>query len=145
MLSAGELKKFKDMEIIFREDDEGKEMFLINSGKVKITKNLRGYMARIAILNEGDFFGEMALFEDAPRSATAMALENTEVLALDKEALLKLIQSDPNMALNMLKKMSERIRKIDEELTRLIVKGLLPKEEAQKISRYTLAGFHDGN
>ncbi len=144
MLKAkGETKSYRDLEVIFREGDTGKEMYIIKSGKVKITKKMRGLVANIAVLEPGDFFAEMALFEDSPRSATATAMGKVEVIAYDKNALAESIKEDPGIAFKMLEVMSKRIRKIDDEVTGLIIKGLLPKEEAEKIRRYTFAGTYD--
>lgn len=115
-------KKFKDGDIIFKEKSIGKEMYVILSGKVKITKEKSGKEATIAALEEGDFFGEMALFDNSPRSATAIALGDVSVLEIDQKNFLKKISKDPSLAFRMLKKMSQRIRETDERVLACITK-----------------------
>lgn len=123
--------------MIFREEDEAREMYVIKSGKVKITKKMYGIMVKIAELGAGDFFGEMALLDGTPRSATALAMGKVQLAAFDQSELINFIKGDPVMTLKMLKAMSQRLRKIDDELTKLVVKGRLPKEEVKKIGKYT--------
>lgn len=115
-------KKFKDGDIVFKEKSIGKEMYVILSGKVKITKEKSGKEATIAALEEGDFFGEMALFDNSPRSATAIALGDVSVLEIDQKNFLKKISKDPSLAFRMLKKMSQRIRETDERVLACITK-----------------------
>lgn len=115
-------KKFKDGDIVFKEKSIGKEMYVILSGKVKITKEKSGKEATIAALEEGDFFGEMALFDNSPRSATAIALGDVRVLEIDQKSFLKKISKDPSLAFRMLKKMSQRIRETDERVLACITK-----------------------
>lgn len=141
--AEGEKRTYRDLEVIFREGDSGNEMYFIKSGKVKITKKLQGVIAKIAVLEAGDFLGEMALWENHPRSATATAIGKVEAIAYEREALAQGIKEDPQVAFEMLAAMGQRLRKVDEEVTRLIAKGLLPKAEAEKIRRYTFAGTYD--
>jgi CRP-like cAMP-binding protein len=141
--AKGETRSYRDLDVIFREGDSGEEMFLIKSGKVKITKKTSGIVANIAVLEPGDFFAEMSLFDDKPRSATATALGRVELLAYDRDSLRETVQSDPTVALKMLETMSHRLRKIDAEVAALIAKGLLPREEAERIRRYTFSGTFD--
>lgn len=144
MLEEGGIPKtYRDLEVIFHEGDAGDEMYVIKKGKVKLTKKMQGIMTKVAVLEDGDFFGEMALFEDAPRSATAIALGKVQVVSYNKDALTQHIKNDPTIALKMLKAMSQRVRKMGDEATALTVKGLLPKEAADKIKRYTFAGTYD--
>lgn len=141
--TKGETKTYRDLDVIFREGDSGTEMYVIKSGKVQITKKMQGIVVKIAVLEPGDFFGEMALLENQPRAATTTALGKVEVSAYDKDALAEGIKGDQTLAFKLLEAMGQRVRRIDEEVTRLIAKGLLPKEEAQKIRRYTFAGTFD--
>ena len=115
-------KRFKDGDIIFKEKSIGKEMYVILSGKVKITKEMSGKATTIAALEERDFFGEMALFDNSPRSATAIALGDVNVLEIDQKNFLEKISGDPSLAFRMLKKMSQRIRETDERVLACITK-----------------------
>lgn len=133
------VRKYRDLEVIFREGDPGNEMYVIRSGRVKLTKKVQGIVANIATLGPAEFFAEMALFADQPRSATATADGKVELIVYDKGTLIDAVKADPAIALKMLEAISQRIRKIDEEVARLIVKGLLPADEAHRIRRYTFA------
>ena len=122
---------------IFREGDKGDAMFVIKTGRVRITKNLHGIMVKIADLGPGDHFGEMALIEGVPRSATAIADSQVEADVYDRKALKELVASDPEFAFTMLQEMSHRLRQIDERLTDLVAKGRLPRDEASKFGPNT--------
>lgn len=117
---SGELGKiYSDGEVIFKEGETGNVMFVIQSGKVKITKMTAAGEIDIATLNNGEIFGEMALFDRMPRSASAVALGNARVLSVDKKKLFSTISRDPTLMFKLLESMSQRIRKLDEELTKL--------------------------
>ena len=122
---------------IFREGDRGSEMYVIRSGHVKVTKNVHGIMVRIAELGRGDHFGEMALIDGTPRSATALAEDQVEVDVYDDAALKQLIAEDPEFALNMLRAMSTRLREVDDRVTELVARGRLPHADAAHLSEHT--------
>ncbi len=135
-------KTFRDLEVIFEEGDNGNELFRIKKGQINISKKMKGIMTQIAVLREGDFLGEMAIVENEPRSATAIAKGKTVIVVYTKDAFVESVKNNPELALSLLKIMSNRIRNIDNELTKLNTKGLLPKDEAQKIKRYTYANTY---
>lgn len=114
----GELGKvYKDGEIIFREGDEGHQMYAIQFGKVAIKKQTPSGETTMAILNVGDIFGEMALLDKQTRSATAIACGDTRILSIDKKKFFATISRDPTLAFRLLKTMSRRIRELDEEVS----------------------------
>ncbi len=116
----GELGRvYSDGEVIFKEGDRGEEMFVIQSGRVKITKTTSSGDMEIAILESGEIFGEMALFDKLSRSATAKALGEARVLSIDKRKLFTSISRDPMMVFNILQAMSRRIRSLNEDLKKL--------------------------
>lgn len=89
-------------------------LYLVTSGSVKIT--LPSEMGRetvLAVLSQGDFFGEMSLFDEKPRSATAVALESTQTLTLHREDFLAFIKEHPQVALSLLAILSTRLRHTD--------------------------------
>lgn len=119
-MKEGELGKvYSDGEVIFKEGEAGNVMFVIQSGKVKIIKQTESGQIDIATLNNGEIFGEMALFDRLPRSASAVALGDARVLSVDKKKLFSTISRDPTLVFKLLESMSQRIRKLDEELTKL--------------------------
>jgi CRP/FNR family cyclic AMP-dependent transcriptional regulator len=112
-------KNFNDGEVIIRQGDAGDYMYEIMDGQVEILQEREGEEVRLAILEKGDFFGEMAIFEREKRSATVRAHGQVRVLTVDKKILLRRISEDPSLALRILERMSHRIRQMDNELVSL--------------------------
>ena len=112
-------RTFSEGEIIFKEGDEGDRMYVVQSGKVKITKRYPAGELDIATLGPGEIFGEMALFDMMPRSATAVAVGEARVLGIDKKKLFQGIDRDPTMVFKLIESMSRRIRNLDEEFAKL--------------------------
>ena len=110
---------YSDGEIIFREGDVGDAMYVIQSGKINITKKAASGEFVIATLQSGEIFGDMALFDKLPRSATARASGNAKILTIDKKKLFSTISRDPTLVFKLLESMSQRIRKLDQELMTL--------------------------
>lgn len=108
-------KVFEDGEIIVRQGDEGNCMYVIQDGRVEVVRTQGDDIVRLAVLNQGDFFGEMAIFEKEVRSATVRALERTRVLTVDKRTFLRRIQEDPTLAFRVVEAMSRRIKRLNEE------------------------------
>ena len=109
-------KDYKDGDIIFEENSVGREMYIVLTGKVKVIKEKDGVETTLATLEEGDFFGEMSLFDNNPRSATVKALGDVKLLEINQKNFLKKISRDPSLAFRMLEKMSQRIRITDEKI-----------------------------
>ncbi len=101
-------------EIIFREGDPGKHMYVILDGGVEIRKRTGEKSSRTMItLKKGDIFGEMAVVEGKPRSATAIAATDCRLLRLDEEAFYDLVLKNPDFAVKMIKTLSSRLRSAD--------------------------------
>lgn len=106
-------------EFVFEEGDPSDRMFIIAAGKVGIS--IRGARAPgefVSTLGPGGCFGEMGLFDDQPRSATAHALDETRLFALDKQRLRGLMASYPGLALGLLRGLSLRVRQTNELMLR---------------------------
>jgi CRP-like cAMP-binding protein len=117
---AGELGKvYKDREVICREGDKGDAMYVVQSGEVRISKQNGKEDVDIATLGPGEIFGEMALFDKAPRSATAAARGGARVLSIDRKKLFTTISRDPTLVFKILETMSSRIRKMNSDLSEL--------------------------
>ncbi len=112
-------KKYVDGQIIIEQDDVGDCMYVIQSGSVVVFTNRDNKEIFISELAEGDFFGEMALFEPRRRAATVRAKGEAIIMTIDKKTLLRRIQQDPTMAFHIIEKMSSRIRHGDEIITRI--------------------------
>jgi len=118
-MKDGELGRlYSDGEVIFKEGDKGDTMYVIQSGKVKITKKTAAEEIVIAEIGKSEIFGEMALFDRLPRSATAAASGEARVLSIDKKKLFTTISRDPTLVFKILESMSSRIRGLNENLTR---------------------------
>jgi CRP-like cAMP-binding protein len=112
-------KIFKDGEIIIKQGDVGDCMYVIQSGVAVVVQAHDGKEVKLAELMEGDFFGEMTLFESGRRSATVYAKGETCVLTIDKKTLMRRISEDPHLAFRLLKKMASRIRELNEPFSRI--------------------------
>ncbi len=130
---------FRDADLIFKEGQPGEEIFFIIEGTVVISKNYMGIMTKIAELKAGEFFGEMSLFMSEPRSATAMAKGKVKVAVYDRTTFLESIKADSSRSLSIIETLCKRLANIDAEMARLNTKGLLPKDDAIRFSRYTYA------
>lgn len=110
-------KVYRDGEVIIRQGNSGDSMYVIQGGRVEVIQQTdQGDEQHLAFLDAGDFFGEMAVFEKELRSATVRAAGEARVLKIDKKTLLRRIQEDPLLAVNLLKTMSHRIRELDREV-----------------------------
>lgn len=107
-------RRYRNGETIFHQDDPGDALHVVAAGAVKIVLPSAEdeEPAIIATLRPGDFFGELALFDDAPRSATAVALGATETLVLRREAFLGLIDEDQSLRRALLSSLADEIRSI---------------------------------
>ena len=107
--NADKFLTFKSGEIIFREGDAGAEMFVVRSGRV----DLKIGDKVLDTVGEEETFGEMALIDQRPRSASAVAATDCEIVPVDSKRFLFLVQQTPNFALLMLKIMANRLRNMD--------------------------------
>ncbi|UCE70746.1 MAG: cyclic nucleotide-binding domain-containing protein [Nitrospiraceae bacterium] len=119
-MTEGELgKSYDDGEVICSEGAKGEVMYVVQSGEVHIQKKTDYGELTIATLKSGDIFGEMAIFDRRPRSATAVASGETHVLSVNKQKLFQTIDRDPTLVFKMLESMSQRIRSLNEDLAQL--------------------------
>ena len=101
-------------QIIFNAGELGDALYIVRSGEVELfVKDTAGQKIVLTVAEQNDLFGELSMLDERPRSATAMALEDTELLLLDREDLLLLFQKQPDAALNMLAALSTMLRKVD--------------------------------
>jgi CRP/FNR family transcriptional regulator, cyclic AMP receptor protein len=118
--------------VLCRAGDEGDAMYLIEEGKVRICVRAKdGHEVTLTELERGDFFGEMALLDGKPRSADARVAENARVAVLSREHFLSFVRSNPNVALEMLTALTNRLRHTDELLRHTATRNLNVEEAAQ--------------
>lgn len=106
------LSRYETGARIFVQDDEGTCMYVVRTGEV-------GILAKGAVLETigpNGVFGEMALIDRAPRSATAVARAPTEVAVIDEKAFLYLVERDPAFALDLMRRLTKRLRRMNESL-----------------------------
>ena len=113
------LKSYRKSEVIFEEGTTGSDMYLIHSGRVQLSvRKNDNKQVPLVVLNPGDFFGEMALVDDSPRSATASAFEdNTELVVIDRPRFLFMVRQQPEFALSLMHTLSQRLRDMDRRLS----------------------------
>ncbi|MBK6726306.1 MAG: cyclic nucleotide-binding domain-containing protein [Xanthomonadales bacterium] len=97
---------------IFREGDDGAEMFIIESGSIEIRRAARG-AEPLATLGPGDFFGEMAILEDQPRFATALARTPSKLLRIDRAAFPGVVAGNIEIAIRIMRKLAGRLRRAE--------------------------------
>ena len=130
-------KTFPPGTVLFKENESGREMFVIQSGKVKISKMVRGEEQVLATLGPGDFFGEMAILNNKPRSATATVVEDAKVLVIDPKTYELMLKNNIEIAVRMIKKLAQRLQEADDQ-----IESLLYKDNNSKIV-HTLARAAD--
>lgn len=118
--SVGTEKSYRKEETIFEEDSKGDSMYVIKSGSVKILKRVKNQENTIAVLNPGEFFGEMALLDGLPRSAAVRATTDVETFVIPLDGYQKLRQAHPHTALKLMdiiiKVLSNRLRQANKNL-----------------------------
>jgi len=101
---------------IFHEGESGDRMFIIQSGRVRISKMIDGREHELAILEKGDFFGEMAIVSRINRTATATAVNATQLLAFDRQGFTGMIEKNAKIALNVIDKLCRRLENANSQI-----------------------------
>lgn len=109
-------REYADGETICRQGELGTRMFVIQSGRVRVLRDEGGIEVVLGELASGDIFGEMAMVDHEPRSATVRARGRARILTLDKRAFMRQVHEDPSLAYRILATMSRRIRRLDAQL-----------------------------
>ena len=131
---------FAPGQIVFSAGDPGDGFYIILSGRVQISAVVGPKESRaLAIIGPGDFFGEMAVIDDAPRSATATAEVYTRTLFVERAKLLKLLKRRPEMALSIIREFSARMRNLNQKYVNEIVQA----ERLAVVGRFATTIVHD--
>jgi CRP-like cAMP-binding protein len=117
------LKHFPKGTVLFNEGDEGEEMFIIRSGRVSIKKRVAHGDVTVAMLEKGDFFGEMALLERIPRTAGAEMAEDGDLIVIGSDVFGDMVKNNPEIAVRMLRKYSLRLRETTRQFEELSKSG----------------------
>jgi len=119
---------YKKDNMVLIEEEIGSTMFIILSGRVKISRiSEEGREVILSILMDGDFFGEMAILDGQTRSANAMTLEDTELMIIRRENFLRMLRDYPQIAINLLKELAHRLRRSDSQIKSLSLQNALGK------------------
>jgi len=131
-------KKLSPGEVLFHEHDLGEEMYLIRSGKIKLYRGEEEEEKVLAILKDGDFLGEMALIDGSPRNATAVALQETSLIIIDKESFQTKIAENPLLEY-IFETLTRRLRAANEQ-----VKYLMIRNDERRVISLLLARTKEG-
>lgn len=111
---------------IFHEGDLGTEMYIIHEGQVEILQETVVGQRQIAVLERGDFFGEMSILEELPRNAAARAVTDVKIILIDGATFDSMLRANPEIGIRIMRKLSRRVRQAD-TLLRQALKGEEPK------------------
>jgi len=119
---------FEPGEVIFEENDDGDHMFIIQDGQVMISRTINGQDTPVALLEKGEFFGEMAIVNRIRRTARARAHARTQLLAFDRVGLEQLVEKNPKIALSIIDRLCRRLGSANAQI----------RQMAQHSSRHSL-------
>src|SRR5687768_17190703 len=136
--AARRSKRFAAGTILFEENDPGNRMYVIRRGRVRIYRHMNNQEIVLATLGPGDFFGEMALLEQLPRSASAQVVEDSVLIEVDSKTFEVMIRKNSEIAVRLMRRLAARVRELDRRLHHMlldsglgrtveILRALLPK------------------
>jgi len=132
-------KGFPAGHVLFRDGEVGKEMFVIQSGKVRISKAVRDTEKTLAVIGPGEFFGEMSILNDKPRSANATVEEEAKLLVIDPKTFEAMIRGNAEIAIRMIKKLAARLAEADTQ-----IENLLHKDHNSRVVHFLTAQAKTG-
>jgi pSer/pThr/pTyr-binding forkhead associated (FHA) protein len=108
--------RMKKGETVYREGDLGSEMYVVQSGAVRIFREMGGVKQELAIMEKGDFFGEIAVLEGLPRTASAESLDDVELIEINSTTFDRMIRANIEIAVRMLRKLSNRLQEANRKI-----------------------------
>jgi signal transduction histidine kinase len=140
LVQAGHAREFKMGAFIFSAGDPGDGLYLVETGTVEITAMVGDNEPSVlAVIGPGDFFGEMAVVDEAPRSASARAQVDTKVWFLSRDEFLVLLDKHPRLAINLIREFSRRMRALNQKFVNEIVHA----ERLSTVGRFAGTIVHD--
>ena len=138
--SIGQVRLFRGGDTVFSAGDPGDGFYVIESGRVNISAVVgNGELRSLAVIGPGDFFGEMAVLDDAKRSATATAETETKTFFLGRDQLIELLEHRPHFALNLIREFSARMRALNKKYLDEIIQA----ERLAVVGRFAGTIVHD--
>lgn len=120
LTEAKQVRRYPKNTTIINEGDTTDALYLISSGKVKVVRTLDGGKeVVISVLGPGDYFGEMSLIDHEPRSASVVTREDSEIIMLYREMFTRLLLANPQLAVNIMKGLCQRLRDADQRIESL--------------------------
>jgi uncharacterized membrane protein len=120
---------YEEGDAVFRQGDEGSSLFIVEDGAIEIAYGEGKTRVVLATLFNGQYFGELSLFDGSPRSATALALKHSELIRLDRSDLVDFVNKNPAAALRIIAEMGERLRQTNELMSRRVSRDVLEEAE----------------
>lgn len=108
---------------LFREGEQGDRLYIVRSGLIKLSRRVHGTEVMIDEIGPGEFCGEIALVNDQPRTCTALVIKEAEVIVLEREQFEGMITKNPEIALRMIKKMSERLNRAHYRISNMALRS----------------------
>jgi CRP/FNR family transcriptional regulator, cyclic AMP receptor protein len=108
--------------VLFREGDDGHEMYVVHSGRVELTRRMRDREAHLLYVPVGEFFGEMAIVNNRPRSATATVIEDAELVVIDARTFEGMIRARAEIAVRMIRALAARLDNANRQIELLLLR-----------------------
>jgi len=115
-------RQFPRGSVLFREGEPGKDMYVVQAGRVTISKRVGNVEKVLATLGAGEFFGEMSILNNKPRSATATCAETSKLLVIDAKTFEAMIRGSAEIAIRMIKKLADRLQETNEQIENLLLR-----------------------
>jgi CRP-like cAMP-binding protein len=143
LLGIATLRRYKPPEVICEKGDPGSDLFAIIHGRLKaVTTSAEGKCLTLAIMGPGELFGEIAVLDDAPRTATVLAIEPCELLRFSRRDFLALLQQNPSMAVKLLSALAAKMRRLSDLVDEALFLDLSHRLARKLLALSALYGTH---
>jgi CRP/FNR family cyclic AMP-dependent transcriptional regulator len=115
-------REFPAGHVLFKDGEPGLEMYVIQTGKVRLSKTVRGVEKTLAVVGAGAFFGEMSILNNKPRSATATVEEDAKLLVIDPKTFEAMVRGNAEIAVRLIKTLAQRLQETDDQIENLLLK-----------------------
>src|SRR5512138_90080 len=113
-------REFAAGDVLFREGEPGKEMYVVQQGRVNVSKKVGDVEKILSSMGPGEFLGEMSILNNKPRSATATCAERSKLLVIDAKTFEAMIRGNAEIAVRMIKKLADRLAAANEQIENLL-------------------------
>jgi len=117
-------REFPRGTVLFKEGDPGREMFVMQAGRVTISKQAGTVEKVLSTLGQGEFFGEMSILTSQTRTATAVVTEDARILVIDSRTFEAMVRGNGEIALRLIKKLAERLAAADDQISNLLFRDV---------------------